>query len=213
MRFLIIDDHPVIRKGLIYVITSEPEYADSQFDEAGTAAEALNLFHANQYDMVLLDISLTDRSGLELLVQVHQEKPSLPVLVISMHADSLYAIRTLKIGAAGYITKTAAVHKLITAIESIRNTGKYISPNVSLLLANEVDSSRRPDTKPHELLSNREMEVAHLIASGKSSRIIAEQLSLSVKTINTHRSRLLAKLALKNSVELTTYWIHNHLMQ
>ncbi len=212
MRFLIIDDHPVIRKGLIYVITSAPEYAESHFDEAGTAVEALDLFHANHYDMVLLDISLPDRSGLEVLVQVHGESPSLPVLVISIHEESLYAIRALKIGAAGYITKTAAVHKLITAIESIRSTGKYISPNVSLLLAHEVDSSRRPHTKAHELLSNREMEVARLIASGISTKIIANQLSLSVKTINTHRARLLAKLGVKNSVELAAYCINNHLI-
>ena len=212
MRFLIIDDHPVIRKGLIYVVTTAPEYADSQFDEAGTATVALNMFHANQYDMVLLDISLPDRSGLELLEQIHKEKPLLPVLVISIHAESLYAIRALKIGAAGYITKTAAVHKLIIAIESIRNTGKYLSPNVSLLLAHEVDSSRRTHTKPHELLSNREMEVARLIASGISPKTIAEQLRLSVKTINTHRSRLLAKLDLRNSVELTRYCIYNSIM-
>ncbi len=212
MRFLIIDDHPVIRKGLIYVIISEPEYADSQFDEAGTATDALILFHEYIYDMVLLDISLPDRSGMEILAQIHQEQPSIPVLVISIHEESLYAIRSLKKGAAGYITKTAAVHKLITAIDSIRSTGKYISPNVSLLLANEVGSHLRSDARPHELLSNREMEVARLIASGISTKKIAEQLSLSVKTINTHRSRLLAKLGLKNSVELTSYCIHNHLV-
>lgn len=213
MRFLIIDDHPVIRKGLIYVIISEPEYAAAQFDEAGTTAEALELFHDHQYDMVLLDISLSDRSGLEILAMMQQERPSLPVLVISIHEESLYAIRALKIGAAGYITKTAAVHKLITAIESIRSTGKYLTPNVSLLLADEVGNNRRrPAANLHELLSNREMEVALLIASGMPTRLIAEQLCLSVKTINTHRSRLLAKLGLKNSVELTTYCIHNNLI-
>jgi len=212
MRFLIVDDHPVIRKGLIYVITCDPEYADSQFDEAETAAESLTLLHANHYDMVLLDISLPDRSGLEVLTQLHQENPSLPVLVMSIHAESLYAIRTLKKGAAGYITKTSAVHNLTTAIENIRRTGKYISPSVSLLLADEVGSSHRSLAETHELLSNREMEVARLIASGISTRSIAEQLCLSVKTINTHRSRLLAKLGLKNSVELTTYCIHNHLI-
>jgi DNA-binding NarL/FixJ family response regulator len=110
------------------------------------------------------------------------------------------------------MTKTVAVHHLITAIESIRRTGKYLSPNVSLLLANEVGSGRRAHAKSHELLSNREMEVARLIASGISTRAIAEQLHLSVKTINTHRSRLLAKLGMKNSVELTSYCIHNHLI-
>lgn len=212
MRFLIVDDHPAIRKGFIYVITCDPEYAGSQFDEAGTAAEALTLLHAVNYDMVLLDISLPDRSGLEILAHVHKETPSLPVLVISIHAENLYAIRTLKKGAAGYITKTAAVHNLITALENIRRTGKYISPSVSLLLAHEVGSSHSPQANSHELLSNREMEVARLIASGISAREIAEQLRLSVKTINTHRSRLLAKLGLKNSVELTTYCIHNHLI-
>lgn len=212
MRFLIVDDHPVIRKGLIYVITCEPEYAGSQFDEAGTAADALNLLQANLYDMLLLDISLPDRSGLDLLKLIHQENPSLPVLVISIHAESLYAIRTLKKGAAGYMTKTSAVHDLITAIKSIRKTGKYISPAVSLLLADEVGTGRSHHAKTHELLSNREMEVARLIASGKSTIDIAEQLNLSIKTIQTHRSRLLAKLGLKNSVELTTYCIHNHLL-
>ena len=212
MRFLIVDDHPVIRKGLIYVITCETEFAGSQFDEAGTAAEALDLLHSNPYDLVLLDISLPDRSGLEVLKLIHQDNPSLPVLVISIHAESLYAIRTLKKGAAGYMTKTSAVHNLITAIESIRRTGKYISPAVSLLLADEVGTGRSHHAKTHELLSNREMEVARLIASGRSTREIAEQLNLSIKTINTHRSRLLNKLGLKNSVELTTYCIHNHLI-
>jgi len=212
MQFLVIDDHPVIRKGLIYVITCSPKYADSKFDEAGTAEEAINLLRANHYDMVLLDISLPGRSGLDVLTHVHQEKPSLPVLVISIHAEGHYAIRTLKMGAAGYITKTSAVHNLITAIENIRMTGKYISPGVALLLADEVGSGLRPHTKTHELLSNRELEVARLIASGISTREIAEQLCLSIKTINTHRSRLLAKLGLKNSVELTSYCIHNHLI-
>lgn len=212
MRFLIIDDHPVIRKGLIYVITSEPDYADSQFDEAGSGAEALDMFHANQYDLLLLDISLPDRSGLELLEQVHQEKPLLPVLVMSIHAENIYAIRALKKGAAGYISKTAAVHHLITAIESIRRIGKYISSDVSLLLAAEVGKSHRSHVNPHDLLSNREMEVACLIASGISTREIAEQLFLSIKTINTHRSRLLAKLGLKNSIKLATYCIQNQLV-
>jgi two-component system, NarL family, invasion response regulator UvrY len=212
MRFLIVDDHPAIRKGYIYVITCEPEYAGSQYDEAGTAAEALTLLHAGHYDMVLLDISLPDRSGLEILAHIHKEAPSLPVLVISIHAENLYAIRTLKKGAAGYITKTSAVHNLITALENIRRTGKYISPSVSLLLAHEVGSNHSAHANTHELLSNREMEVARLISSGISTRKIAEQLRLSVKTINTHRSRLLAKLGLKNSVELTTYCIHNHLI-
>ncbi len=211
MRFLIIDDHPVIRKGLIYVIINEPEYADSQFDEAESAAEAFNLLHANHYDMVLLDISLPGRSGLEVLMHIHQEHPELPVLVISIHAESLYAIRALKKGAAGYITKTAAVHNLITAIRSIRSTGKYISPNVSLLLAAEIGNGRRPHATPHELLSNREMEVARLIAFGVSTKEISGKLCLSIKTINTHRSRLLAKLGLKNSIELAIYCMNNKL--
>ncbi len=212
MQFLIIDDHPVIRKGLIYVITCEPEYDTFQFDEVGTAADALNLLCANQYDMVLMDISLPDRSGLDVLTHMRRERPLLPVLVISTHAESLYAVRALKLGAAGYITKTSAVHVLITAIKSILRTGKYISSNVSLMLAHEIDSSRIAHAKPHELLSNREMEVARMIASGTSTREIAGQLSLSVKTINTHRSRLLAKLSLKNSVNLTTYCIQNQLI-
>lgn len=212
MQFLIIDDHPVIRKGLIYVITSDPDYFDFQFDEVGTETEAFYQLSVNQYDMVLLEISLPDRSGLDILKHLRQEKPLLPVLVISTHAESLYAIRTLKMGAAGYVTKTTAVHNLITAISSILTTGKYISPNVSLLLANEIDNSRRSQTKPHELLSNREMEIALLIASGISTKIIAEQKSLSIKTIHTHRSRLLAKLGLINSVELATYCINNQMI-
>lgn len=212
MQFLIIDDHPVIRKGLIYVISCEPDYDHFKFDEIGTAAEAFPLLSANHYDMVLLDISLPDRSGLDILTHLRREKPSLPVLVISTHAESLYAIRTLKLGAAGYITKTSAVHILITAIDSILRTGKFISPAVSLLLAHEIDNSRPPHAAPHDLLSNREMEVARMIASGISTREVAEQLSLSIKTVNTHRSRLLAKLGLKNSIKLTSYCIHNNLI-
>jgi DNA-binding NarL/FixJ family response regulator len=115
-------------------------------------------------------------------------------------------------GAAGYVTKTSAADVFTTAISSILRTGKYLSPTVSLLLAHEVDSSRSSHTKPHELLSNREMEVAGLIASGITAKEIAEQLSLSIKTINTHRSRLLAKLGLKNSIKLTAYFIQHHLI-
>ncbi len=212
MQFLIVDDHPLTRKGLIQVITCEPDYTDFKFDEVGTAAEAFNLLGANQYDMVLLDISLPDRSGLEILTHVRREKYALPVLVISAHPECLYAVRTLKMGAAGYITKTAATDAVTTAIASILSSGKYISPTVSLLLAHEVDNSRSSHAEPHELLSNREMEVACMIASGMSSREAAEQLRLSIKTINTHRSRLLAKLGLKNSVKLTAYCIQHHLI-
>jgi two-component system, NarL family, invasion response regulator UvrY len=212
MRFLVIDDHPVIRNGLIHVISSARDYADSHFDEAGSVQEALNLLDSNQYDMILLDISLPDRSGLEVLKHVHQEKPWLPVIVLSNYPEALYAIRSFKMGAAAYVIKTSAVNILITAIESIRKTGKYISPNVSLLLANEIGISRHPHSNLHELLSNREIEVAQLIACGTSSREIAEQLCLSIKTINTHRSRILAKLGLKNNVELATYCINNNLI-
>lgn len=212
MRFLVIDDHPVIRNGLIHAITKAPDYADSLFDEAGSVMESLKLLQANQYDMVLLDISLPDRSGLEVLKHVHQEKPGLPVIVISNYPESLYAIRSFKMGAAGYVIKTSAVHTLIAAIDSIRKTGKYISTNVSLLLANEIGISRHPHSNLHELLSNREIEVAQMIACGTSTREIAEQLCLSIKTVNTHRSRILAKLGLKNSVELANYCINNKLI-
>jgi DNA-binding NarL/FixJ family response regulator len=212
MRYLIIDDHEVIRKGLKSVIHEEQRYQDTLVDEAGTIEQSHRLLNTHEYDLVLLDISLAGDSGLVILEYLQDEKPDLPVLIITMHPENQYAIRTLKMGAAGYLTKHSAAQDLIAAIEQIYTTGKYISPSVGLLLTEELAHAKRKNNQPHELLSNREMEIARLFATGASTSEIAHKLHLSIKTINTHRSRLLKKLGLKNIVQLANYFNQYRLM-
>ena len=211
MKILIIDDHPFVRKGLIHVLTHD--MGDSlTVDEADCQPDVLSLFSTHGYDLVLLDVSLEGRSGLDILAWIKNEHPSVPVLIISMHPEEQYALRAIRLGAAGYLTKHSAPVDLIAAISQIRTTGKYISPKLSILLAEEV--GRRTDKRCllHELLSNREMEIGRLIASGSTAKEIAAILNLSVKTVNTYRARLLPKLGIRSNVELTTYFIENKLI-
>ncbi len=211
MRILIIDDHPFVRKGLLHVLHDEMGSAIIA-DEAASQMEALSFLEANRYDLVLLDVSLEGRSGLDILSWINKERLSLPVLIISMYPEEQYAIRAMRLGAAGYLTKHSAPAELMSAIKQIQSCGKYISSNVSMLLANEIVAHNNSNKKPHEKLSNREFEIARLIALGVYPRDIAESLKLSVKTINTYRSRLFKKLALRNNAELTKYFIQNNLI-
>ena len=211
MKILIIDDHPLIRKGLILVLNQENN-SSFTVDEADGELDALKLLSENSYDLVLLDISLNGRSGLDILVWIKKEYQSVPVLVISMHPEDQYALRAMRLGAAGYLSKHSATVDLIHAVNEIRTCGKYISPALSLLLAEEV--GRRTDSRDplYKTLSNREMEIGRLISSGLAPREIATTLNLSVKTINTYRFRLLHKLAVRNNVDLATYYIENSLL-
>jgi two-component system, NarL family, invasion response regulator UvrY len=203
LKILVADDHTIVRKGLIQIL-SELDGLQS-IDEACHGQEVLDLVAKNEYDIVVLDITMPGQSGLSILKQLKSENPDLPVLILSMHPEDQYAFRTIKAGASGYLTKESAPDELIKAIMQISTGRKYISPSVAEKLASELMGDH---TKPiHETLSNREFEVLKLIGSGKSVSEISDILCLSVKTISTYRSRLLDKMNLKNSAELIHYAI------
>lgn len=212
MRFLIVDDHPVIRMGLIYVLQDE-KMCDGGvvIDEADSFETAMEKLRVHEYDIVTVDISLKGKSGIDLLKQIKEEKPHLPVLIISTYGEDQYALETLKRGAAGYMSKHSAPEDLMIAIGQIRNTGKYISPKVALLLADAIISRPLSPEAPHKQLSDRELEVAHMLASGMQVKAIAFDLGLSVKTVSTHRTRLLAKLGLNSNVALANHFSLNKL--
>ncbi|MEW6253730.1 MAG: response regulator transcription factor [Planctomycetota bacterium] len=207
-RILIVDDHAIVREGLKQILA---EVDDIQVaGEADCASAALRAARQAAYDLVLMDISMPDRSGLETLELLKKEHPDLPVLMLSMHRETQYAVRALKTGAAGYLNKQSAPAQLIDAIRMVAAGKKYISAEVAQELASQVSGER--DSLPHEGLSNREYQTLCLIASGLPVSAIAEQLSLSVKTISMYRARLLKKMQLKNNAELTHYAIKQGLV-
>ena len=178
--------------------------------EAGDGHEALKVIQSEPCDVVLLDITMPNRSGLDVLKQLHSESPRLPVLVLSMHSEDQYAVRVLRAGAAGYLTKESAPAKLVQAIRKVVRGGKYVSPTLAEKLVYDLDS--KSSKAPHEILSDREYQVLCMIASGKTVTMIAEELTLSVKTISTYRVRILEKLNMKNNAELTRYAIKEGLV-
>jgi DNA-binding NarL/FixJ family response regulator len=206
-RILIVDDHDVVRNGVKKIFDVQPGAV--VFGEASTVSEALRLARDSQWDVAVLDISLGDRSGLDLLKELKQIYPRLPVLILSMHSEERYARRAFKAGASGYITKDTPGTELVKAIDKVILGGRYVSPSLAEKLA--VDLGRDTDRPPHELLSDREFEVLRLIASGKTASEIADLLSLSVNTISTYRARILEKMNMKTNAELTHYAIRNQL--
>jgi DNA-binding NarL/FixJ family response regulator len=208
IKILIADDHPIVRAGFKQVISDTPDMLVA--DEAGTGQEVLNYIRKKDYDCVLLDISMPGRSGLEILKDLKSEKPKLPVLILSIYPEEQYAIRALRAGAAGYMTKAGAPHELIAAIRKISEGGKYISESLAEKLTYYLDGdASRP---PHETLSDREYQVMLMIASGKTVTQIAEELCLSVKTISTYRAHILEKMRMKNNAEITLYAVQNKLV-
>jgi DNA-binding NarL/FixJ family response regulator len=177
--------------------------------EASNGLEMLSMIRKEKFDVILMDISMPGLNGLDALKQLRVEYPSLPVLILSMYPEEQYAKRFLKAGASGYLTKGSATDELITAIRKVSQGKKYISPALADLLASSVDQDT--DKMPHELLSDREYQSMLMIASGKTPRIIAEELSLSVKTVNNYRSRILEKMNMKSNAEITAYVIKNSL--
>jgi two-component system invasion response regulator UvrY len=208
INVVVIDDHAVVREGLKRIISENPGMAVS--GEAGDGHEAMRVVKENPCDVVLLDITMPNRNGLDVLKQIHTESPRLPVLVLSMHAEDQYAIRVLRAGAAGYLTKESAPAKLVQAIRKVVRGGKYVSTTLAEKLVFDLDSDT--DKVPHETLSDREFQVLCMIASGKTVGDIAEELSLSVKTISTYRVRILEKLQMKNNAEITRYAIKQGLV-
>jgi two-component system, NarL family, invasion response regulator UvrY len=211
MRILIVDDHAIVRKGLIQILEDEPE--KFVVGEAKDAEEALEKVRQERWDLVILDISMPGRSGLEVLAVITEQKPGLPVLILSTYSEDQYTIRVLQSGAAGYLNKQSAPEELIIAIRKIRNGEKYVSPSQTSLLLSKVVEKREETKDSIETLSNRELEILLLIAKGNTLTEIAQTISLSIRTVSTYRTRILNKLKLKNNLELISYAIHNHLVE
>jgi len=207
-RILIVDDHEVLREGVKRIF--DKQVGAITFGEASSGPEALRLVREQDWDIVVLDLSLTGQNGLEVLKELKQIRPRLPVLILSMHTEVQFARRAFKAGASGYITKDSPRSELTKAINKVIDEGSYISQALAEKLV--VDIGRDTDRLPHETLSDREFEVMRLIASGKTAGEIARLLSLSDSTISTYRSRILEKMGMKTNAELTHYAIQSKLV-
>jgi DNA-binding NarL/FixJ family response regulator len=209
IRIIIADDHPLIREGIKRLIENESDM--EIVGEASTSAEVNNLIRGHSVDVLLLDISMPDRNGLELLKDLKYAHPKLPVLMLSMYPESQYGIRSLKAGAFGYVTKESVATKLIEAIKKVADGGKYISASLAEKLADHLIYGS--DKSLYEFLSDREFQVMQLIASGKSVSVIAAELSLSERTIHTYRRRLFKKMDLNSNAELIQYAFRNNIVK
>jgi len=208
IKVLIVDDHTIVREGLRQILEETSDIAVA--DEASSAREVINKVWNNDYDIVLLDISLPGRSGLDVLKQLKSIKPNLPILILSMHPEEQYAIRSLRAKASGYLTKESASEELIDAIRKVAQGRKYITSSIAEKLAFELEDSTV--CSYHEKLSDREFQVMCMIASGKRIKEIADTLSLSVKTISTYRARILKKMNMQNNSQLIHYAIKSGLV-
>jgi two-component system invasion response regulator UvrY len=208
IKILIADDHAIVREGLKQILSESPDLV--VVAEASTGQEVLEKIGKNDLDLVVLDIAMPGRGGLDILKEIKSQRPRLSVLMLSMYPEEQYAVRVLKSGASGYLTKESAPAELVKAIRQISQGKKYISPSLAEKLAIDLEIS--PDRPPHETLSDREYQVMCMIASGKTLREIADGLSLSIKTISTYRSRILEKMNMKTNAELTHYAIKNKLV-
>ena len=205
--FLIIDDHPIVRKGIRQILEEMP--GNIHVTEAGNASEGLKKLRERGYDLVVLDINLPGRSGLDLLKDIKHLKPDLKVLMISVYPEDQYAIRSLKSGASGYLTKESAPDELTIAVEKILKGHRYITQSI----AEQIFDTLNTAELPHQSLSNRELEVLILIAKGKGLKEIGDLLSLSEKTISTYRTRILEKMNMKSNAEIVKYALQNKLIE
>jgi two-component system invasion response regulator UvrY len=209
INILVVDDHALIRKGMKQILNDTEDIRVT--GEAENGMQAIKMVQENTYDLVLLDISMPDKHGIDVLKQLKINKPHLPVLILSMHEESQYALRSLKAGAAGYLSKQSAPTQLVTAIRQVACGKKYISNELAEELANGL--SQGYQELLHQTLSNREYQTLCLMASGKSLSEMAETLSLSAKTVSVYRARLLEKMKLKNNAEAVRYAIEHHLIE
>jgi two-component system, NarL family, invasion response regulator UvrY len=208
-RILIVDDHAIVRAGLRQLIADEVNLEAT--GDASTGAEAIAQVRANDWDLVLLDINLPDRNGLEVLKQIKQEKPGLAVLIMSMHPEDRFAVQFLRSGASGYMAKNASPADMVKAIQTVLSGHKYISATVAELLAGELDTNSE---KPlHGTLSEREYEIFRKLAGGRTVSGIAAELCISVKTVSTYRARILEKMNMRHNAELTYYAVKNDLIE
>ncbi len=209
IRVLIADDHAIVRQGLRQILSDTPDLTVA--GEAENGVQAVQMVRSGEWDVVLMDVSMPDRNGIDALKLIKKEFPRLPVLILSMYPEEQYAIRALKAGAAGYLTKQSAPDLLVTAIRQVASGKKYVSPSLAEELANAIgEDTERP---AHEKLSDREYQTLCMIASGKTPTEIAEALNLSVKTVSVYRARLLEKMHLRNNAELTHYGLKHGLAE
>lgn len=209
IRIVIADDHEIVRAGLKQIISDDEDMEVA--GESNNGENLIELVKKNDYDVVLLDLKMSGISGIDAIKHIRMIKPDLPIIVLSMHAEDQYAVRTIKAGASGYITKETAGENLITAVRRVVSGGKYISPTLAETLADSI-AGGSPELA-HEKLTDREFQVMCMIASGKTVSEIGSELFLSVKTISTYRQRILEKMGMKNNSELTHYVIKNNLLE
>jgi DNA-binding NarL/FixJ family response regulator len=208
MNILIIDDHLIVRKGLIQILL--PKFPDAVVTEIGNSNDAMGAVRKQIWDLILLDISMPGKNGIDILKQIRAEGIKVPILMLSMHPESQYAVRVLKAGASGFLNKESAAEELLSAVHRVLSGKKYITPSVAEQLIDMKDTDGTKEA--HQVLSDRELQVLQLIASGKTVSEIAEEISLTVSTISTYRVRILEKLSLKNNAELTRYALDNNLV-
>jgi DNA-binding NarL/FixJ family response regulator len=208
IRVLVADDHTIVRRGLKEVLSESSEIVVA--GEAGNAQEVLDKVRNGHWDAVILDINLPGCQGLDLLAEIRRERKDLPVLILTVYPEDQYAVRALRLGASGYLTKSSAPEQLVEAVRKIARGGRYVSPALADLLAVAVGPGSA--LAPHESLSEREFQTLRLIASGRTVSQIADSLHLSVKTVSTYRARVLEKMGMSTNAELTHYAVKNHLV-
>jgi two-component system, NarL family, invasion response regulator UvrY len=209
INILIADDHELIREGLKKILKKEPDM--QVLGEARNAQETFEQVKDRKLNIVLLDISMPGLSGLDVLTELRQNYPKLPILILSMHPEDRFAVRALRAGAAGYVTKDSAVGELVQAIRKVVTGAKYVSIRLAEKLAEQVEKG--DEKLPHEKLSDREFQIMRMIAEGKKISEIAEELTLSISTVNTYRTRILKKMFMETNVDITRYAIENHLIE
>jgi DNA-binding NarL/FixJ family response regulator len=209
IRALIADDHAVLRRGLADVLSEERDIVVR--GEAGSCREVLAKLRQGEWDVVVLDLNFPDGNGLDLLREIKRERPKLPILILTIASEDQFAVRALRSGASGYLTKESAPEELVQAVRKVVAGGRYVSPKLAERLAVMID--RDAEQPPHDQLSEREFQVFRLIASGRAVSQVAEELHLSVKTVSTYRARVLEKMNLRTNAELTVYAVRNHLVE
>jgi two-component system, NarL family, invasion response regulator UvrY len=209
IRLMLVDDHAIVREGLKRLIAADA--AMVVVAEAETGGEALDKVRALELDVVILDLSLPDRNGFDVLRQMQALRPALPILILSMHAEEEYAVRAFRAGAAGYLTKRSVPSQLMNGVRKVASGGRFVTPELAEHLAFELQ--RKEGNDPHKLLSEREFQVFLMIAAGKPVRDIAHELNLSVKTVNNYRLSLLRKMGMKSNAELVRYAVVHGLLE
>ncbi len=209
IRVIVADDHPLLRAGLVSVLNASSDLR--VVGEAGNGAEVLRSIRDVAFDVLLLDVSMPGKSGLDLMRQIRKDHVRMPILIVSSHPEDQYALRAIKAGASGYVTKMSAPADLVTAVRTVATGRKFITPALAELLADHVE--RPDDGTPHESLSDREFQTLKMIAAGHSLTHIAEVLCISVKTVSVYRSRVLEKMRMKSNVELTRYVVEQGLTE